>query len=186
MNNTPSPTLIPLKGILCAATLLVVLLCGRLPVHADTSSPSPDQAPITASQLSMTVQMDGVPQNQPKAADHSTTKVRSLTINVLRIGRCNGHLSLKVGFVGWDVAEKHKVLNVATDKDAEAIPGTGNVYTFTSDPFVFVPAHLDPKTKKPIPASGTKPLGWVVRVFQGDKLVTAQSSNADLIPWISQ
>jgi hypothetical protein len=30
-------------------------------------------------------------------------------------------------------------------------------------PFVYIPPSINSKTKKPIPASGTKPFGWVVR-----------------------
>ena len=37
----------------------------------------------------------------------------------------------------------------------------------------------------PIPASGTKPSGWVVRVYQGDKLLTSTASTPELIPWLN-
>ncbi|MBW8780513.1 MAG: hypothetical protein JF599_01295 [Verrucomicrobia bacterium] len=133
----------------------------------------------------MTVDQSGMPQVAAKGAT-SVSKVRALTIKIHRLGQCDGKVTLKVAFVGTDVATKQKVINRQTEKAAEALPDKDTEYSETSAPFVYNPPSVDPKTKKPIPASGTKPFGWVVRVFQGGKLVTAMGSNADLADWIDK
>ncbi len=133
----------------------------------------------------MTVEQSGVPQVVAKGST-SVVKVRAVTIKMHRVGSCNGNVTLKIAFVGTDVTTNQKVVNSQTEKKAEAIPGKDTEYTATSAPFVYNPPSVDPKTKKPIPANGTKPLGWVVRVFQDGKLVKAVSSNTDLVDWIGK
>jgi len=135
--------------------------------------------PMAATQLSMTVQQGSEPQSSPN------TKIRSLSINLRRIGRCDGRVTLKTCFVGIDVTTKKKVINSEAVKEAEAIPGSGNDYTETSSAFVYIPPSVDPKTKKPIPPSGTKPSGWVVRVYQGGKLLKAVASTPELVEWLT-
>ena len=134
---------------------------------------------MAVNQFVMTVQQSGVPQLSPN------TKVRSVTINIRRVGRSDGHITLKTCFIGVDVTTKKKVVNSKFVKEAEAVPGKGNEYTETSSSFVYNPPSEDPKTKMPIPASGTKPSGWVVRVYQGDKLLTSTASTPELIPWLN-
>lgn len=162
-----------------AATFFALVMGIASPARAETAGLAPLDPPMAVNQLVMTVQQSGAPQVA------ANTKVRSVTINLRRIGRCDGHVTLKTCFVGVDVTTKKKVVNSKFVKEAEAVPGKGNEYTETSASFVYNPPSEDPKTKKPIPASGTKPSGWVVRVYQGDKLLTATASTPELIPWLS-
>lgn len=165
-------------------TALVLPPCGFPTARAaDVPQPDPDKAPMTASQLSMTVEQSGVPQ---VAAPGSTkiVKVRAVTIKMHRVGSCNGNVTLKIAFVGTDVTTDQKIVNRQIEKKVEAFSGKDTEYTVTSAPFIYIPPSVNPKTKKRIPDSGTKPLGWVVRVFQDGKLVKAVSSNADMIDWI--
>lgn len=53
-------------------------------------------------------------------------------------GHCDGAVTLKIGFVGMDIATNKKVLVSQTGKKAEAAPGKGNDYSETSTPFVHV------------------------------------------------
>ena len=169
-------------GILIA---LILSLLGQLGAHADTLTADPEKVPMEAAQLVMTVQQSGVPQLAPKSGALSESKVRNLTINLRRIAECNGHVSLKVSFVGLDVVTKKRVVSDETTKDAEAVPGKGNEYSLNSAPFVHVFPSFDKQTNKPIPASGVKPAGWVVCVFQGDKLLAAAASTPELSPWLA-
>ena len=165
-------------------TALVLSPCGLPSARAaDVPQPDPDKAPMTASQLAMTVEQSGVPQ---VAANGSTKviKVRALTIKMRSVGHCDGKVTLKIAFVGTDVTTNQKVANRQTEKKAEVLPGKDTEYTETSAPFVYIPPSVDLKTKKRIPDSGIKPFGWVVRVFQDGKLVKTMSSNADLVDWI--
>lgn len=167
-----------------ASVLFLSPVCTAL-MGAEPPAFTPLPPPMTASQLVMTVTQSGVPKVAAKG-DTAVTKIRAVGINLRRLGNCDGHVTLKIAFVGQDVATNKKVVNAQTEKAAEAVPGKGNEYTETSAPFVYFPPSVDPKTKKPIPASGTKPLGWVVRVFQGDKLLAATASNPDLVAWIGK
>ncbi len=167
-------------------TALVLSPCGLPSARAaDVPQPDPDKAPMTASQLAMTVEQSGVPQVAVNGSP-KVIKVRAVTIKIHRVGSCNGNVILKIAFVGTDVTTNQKVVNRQTEKKAEALPGKDKEYTETSAPFVYNPPSVNPKTKKPIPANGTKPFGWVVRVFQDGKLVKAMSSNADLVDWITK
>ena len=187
MKTSPSRSLLGTLGRNLRFTMpaLFLSLAGAGLMKAEPPAFTPLPPPMTASQLAMTVMQAGVPQITPKG-DTSVTKVRSVIINLRRIGNCDGHVTLKIAFVGQDVVTDKKVVNAQTEKPAEAVPGKGNEYTENSAPFVYFPPSVNPKTKKPIPASGTKPLGWVVRVFQGDKMLSAQSSNPDLVEWIGK
>ena len=154
-------------------------------LQAEPPAFTPPPPPMAANQLAMTVAQSGVPQVTAKG-DTAVTKVRAVSINLRRIGNCNGNVTLKVAFIGLDVTTNKKILISQTEKAAEAVPGKGNDYTETSAPFVYNPPSVDPKTKKPIPANGSKPLGWVVRAFQGDKLLASASSNPDLVDWVGK
>ena len=88
---------------------------------------------MAVNQFVMTVQQSGVPQLSPN------TKVRSVTINIRRVGRSDGHITLKTCFIGVDVTTKKKVVNSKFVKEAEAVPGKGNEYTETSSSFVYNP-----------------------------------------------
>lgn len=173
------------RNLRFTASALCLSLASAGLMRAEPPAFAPLPPPMTASQLVMTVMQSGVPQVATKG-DPSVTKIRAITVNIHRVGNCDGHVTLKIAFVGQDVATNKKVVNSQTEKAAEAVPGKGSEYTETSAPFVYFPPSVDPKTKKPIPASGTKPLGWVVRVFQGDKLLSSQSSNPDLVEWIGK
>lgn len=150
----------------------------------DTIQPDLDKAPITANQLSISVEQSAVPQIAVKGSA-SATKVRAVTIKMHRIGHGDGKVTLKIAFVGTDVTTNKKVVVSQTKQEAEVVSGKESVFTETSAPFVYNLPSVDPKTKKPIPASGTKPFGWIVRVFQGDRLLKSMSSNADLVDWIN-
>ena len=173
---------LPALGLLIG---LILSPFGQPDARADTLTADPEKVPMEASQLVMTVQQSGVPQLAPKPGALSESKVRNLAINLRRIAECNGHVTLKVSFVGLDVATKKRVVGDETSKDAEAVPGKGNEYSVNSAPFVHVFPSFDKKTKKPVPASGAKPAGWVVRVFQGDKLLAAAASTPELIAWLA-
>ena len=175
-----------LKSICLMTTALALSLCGSPSARADDMfTVDPDKAPITASQLSMTVEQSGVPQVTAKGST-KIVKVRAVTIKMRSVGRSDGKVTLKIAFIGTDVTTNQKVVNRQTEKKTEALPGKDTEHTVTSSPFVYIPASVDPKTKKQIPESGTKPFGWVVRVYQGGKLLKATSTNPDLIDWIDK
>lgn len=184
---TTSPTLScfllarPLRWV---ASALCLSLAGSCLLAAEPAATPPANPPMAPNQLVMTVLQSGVPQVATKG-ETSVSKVRAISVNLRRLGQCDGNVTLKIGFVGEDVVTKKKILVSQTEKKAEATPGKGNDYSETSAPFVYNPPSIDPKTKKPIPASGSKPLGWVVRVFQGDKLLAATASNPDLVDWVA-
>lgn len=173
------------RALQIAATSLCLSLTGTALLKAEPPAFTPPPPPMAASQLSMTVTQSGVPYVAPKG-DTAVTKVRAVAVNLRRVGNCDGKVTLKIAFVGQDVVTNKKIVISQTEKPAEAVPGKGNDYSETSAPFVYYPPSVDPKTKKPIPASGSKPLGWVVRVFQGDKLLASASSNPDLVGWIAK
>jgi hypothetical protein len=147
---------------------------------------------MTANQLAINVEQAGVPgdkndsKGDGKNKQKPETKTRSLTINVRRIGNCDGNITLKVAFIGYDVAANKRVINQETEVKAEATPGKGNSYTETSAPFTYIPPGIDKKTKKVTPDSGTKPSGWVVRVYQQGRFVTAAASSPELVSWIAK
>ena len=173
-----------LKSICFVTAALALSLCGFPTARAaDVIQPDPDKIPMASSQLVMTVEQSGVPQVAVKGSP-KVIKVRALTIKLRSVGRSDGKVTLKIAFVGTDVTTDKKTINRQIEKKAEALPGKDTEYTVTSAPFVYVPPSVDLKTKKRIPESGTKPFGWVVRVYQGGKLLKATSSNPDLVDWI--
>lgn len=143
---------------------------------------------ITAGQLSIRVQQNDVPQPAVKKKDvesQGITKVRSLSITLRRLGAGDGHVTLKTYFIGMDVETKQKTVASENTQQAEATAGAGNTYTETSKPLVAYPSAVDPKTKKVIPAHGSKPAGWVVRVYQDNTLLAATASTPDMIDWLA-
>ncbi|MBW8782912.1 MAG: hypothetical protein JF599_13645 [Verrucomicrobia bacterium] len=140
---------------------------------------------MTSSQIAMTVEQSGVPQIAVKGST-SVTKVRAMTIKMHRIGSCDGKITLKIAFIGTDASTDKKIVNKQTEKETEIFPGKDTEYTETSAPFVYNPPSVNPKNKQTASASGSKPSGWVVRVFQGGRLVKAMSSNSDLVDWIDK
>lgn len=173
-----------LKSICLMTTALALSLCAFPTARAaDVITTDPDKAPMASSQLAMTVEQSGVPQVAVNGSD-KVIKLRALTIKIRKVGRGDGKITLKIAFVGTDVTTNKKVINKQTEKKAEALPGKDMEYTVTSAPFVYNPPSIDPKTKKHIPANGTKPFGWVVRAYQGGKLLKATSTNPDLVDWI--
>ena len=146
-----------------ALSLALIATFSSAPLRADQ--------PITASQLSLSVQQSGVPQTpvakskDKDKAPQGTTVMRAVTINIRRVGAADGRVTLETTFIGLDVETKQKVVNSERTKEAEAVPGAGNIYTETSEPFTAYPRSVDPKTKTVTPARGTKPVGWVVQVL---------------------
>jgi hypothetical protein len=143
---------------------------------------------ITAGQLIITVQQNDVPQPLVKRKDiesQGVTKIRSLNITLRQLGAGDGHVTLKTYFISIDVQTKQKAITSENTQQAEATAGAGNTYTETSKPTVAYPSSVDPKTKKVIPAHGSKPVGWVVRVYQDNTLLTATASTPDMIDWLA-
>ena len=150
-NECSRPLVLPARGIFAVLTSLILFLCALSGVRADMIAVDPDKIPMSANQLVMTVQQSGVPQAPAKPGDLNETKIRNLKINLIRIGSCNGHVTLKIAFIGQDAVTFKKVVNGETEKDAEAVPGGGNDYSETSPPFVYVFPSFDKKTKKTFP-----------------------------------
>jgi hypothetical protein len=68
------------------------------------------------------------------------------------------------------------VVHSRSEQTIETKVGPGVTETLKSDPFVVTPEVPATKKTKAIPASGVRPHGWVVRVYQNDQLLATTSS----------
>jgi hypothetical protein len=152
-------------------TLLLSLLT-VVAIAAPKSPESPSQVgALVARQLSLTVVQSSMP------ATKSTGKVNALVVTIKRQGECsNGKVTLKTYFMGKELETNQVVMHSMSEQTVETKLGPGVTETLKSDPFVVTPEVPATKKTKAIPASGVRPHGWVVRVYQNDLLLATASS----------
>ena len=153
-------------------TLLFSFLTMIVAAQAKTSDANPPVKPIESKQLNITV----VPLAEPSRRGQG--RVNKVVVTIKKFGDANadGKVTLKAYFIGKDVFIHKLVLNSMSEVSAEAVSGLGNSYTLQSEPFVYNPEKPAAKGKVAVPASGSKPYGWLIGVYQNEKLLFKDAS----------
>ena len=164
--------------------LLITLCTARALAEPAPAAPNSALPAMTSRQLLINVAEEAVP------VANKAGKVNLLKVTLKKMNSCNGKVSIKVCFIGKDLAVQKSVVHSAETQEGEAVGGAGNTYEFKSPPFNFTPsmpagpAKGSAKAKPEVPAKGHKPQGWIVQVFQGKQLVDTMESGQGYEPLI--
>ena len=145
--------------------------CLSLIAVAAPEAPELDRSLLSAGNINLRVEQGDVPTNS------RASRIKVLNVNLKKIGgTANGEVTLKAYFVGKDAETSELVLNAVGSQAAEAVGGAGNTYIFQSNVFKYTPSKSADGKKKETPAKGIQPQGWVVRVYEKDKLLVTACS----------
>lgn len=150
-------------------------LLGLIPATAHAA----DAVPLKQGQIIVNARQESVPQKP--GADDVSTQVIAVKISVRKPTTDTVKVTVKTEFFGRDADGGKRVSNASKSKEIEL---KGNAFTElseNSDPYVYTAAKKAKKGVKASPASGSRPLGWTVKVYQGTTLLAATASSPSFL-----
>lgn len=184
----------PMKNLSILSSAIFAIAC--LTAHAQEASPTRATAPATSTaQVTLRVEVKNIkPEREKRQKDDNGAKkddkaksasvTKSLEVQITAAKTINGPLKIVTTWYGRDASTK--VEAAANKEESEVTLDANKNAKLSVPPFAFTstPASsakgADGKTTKG-EASGISYSGWVIRAYEGEKLVGETASNAPLL-----